>query len=373
MSKNKIIPQMQPHITQFDKNMLIEYINSDAWYTEHEVTKKFELDVASFTKVKHAIAVNNGTVSLSIILLALGLKEGDEYIVPNYTMIATANSGVILGAKPIFCDVELPSLYLDLEQVESKITKKTKAIIVVNANGRYPSYKIEDLLSLCDKYNINLVEDTAQGLGSFYPDGTHLGTKGIASSISFSMPKIITTGQGGMILTNDDDLAYKIRRLKDFGRSKGGLDIHETIGYNFKFTDIQATLGVSQMFQLDERIKLKKEIYQKYYSKLSPFFTKDFYLLKNDTIFTAPWFFELIVNDRLGLKNFLKDNGVITREMYPPINKQVAYGQVEEFPNSNYIGEKGLWIPSYVQLQDEEINFISDCIIKFITTQSFVN
>lgn len=302
---------------------------------------------------------------MTIILLALGLKEGDEYIVPNYTMIATANSGIILGAKPVFCDIENSSLYIDLKQVESKITKKTKAIIVVNANGRYPSYNIDDLLLLCNKYKIYLIEDTAQGLGSFYPDGNHLGTKGLACSISFSMPKIITTGQGGMILTNDDDFAYKIRRIKDFGRSKGGLDIHDSIGYNFKFTDLQATLGVSQMLQLEERIRLKKNIYNKYFTYLRPFFTEDFYLIENDTSYTAPWFFELITKDRTGLKNHLKANGITTREMYPPINKQVAFGDDGEFPVSNYIGNTGLWLPSFVQLKDEEINYVSQKILEY--------
>ena len=129
----------------------------------------------------------------------------------------------------------------------------------MNANGRYPSYKIDQLVKLCTLKNIYLIEDSAQALGSYYPDGRHMGTAGIAGSISFSMPKIITTGQGGAVISNNQHLIEEIRRYKNFGRkNSGGLDIHETIGLNMKFTDLQATLGISQLERINETIKTKK-------------------------------------------------------------------------------------------------------------------
>ena len=358
---------MKPLISEIDRLKMIDYINSDGWYTEHLRTREFEEIIAGHTGLANAIAVNNGTISLTLILLALGIGHGDEYIVPNYTMIATANSGIILGAKPIFCDVEFPSLYIDISLVEEKITDRTKALILVNANGRYPSYPIEKLIEICNKHNIYLIEDTAQGLGSYYPDGSHLGTKGIASSISFSMPKIITTGQGGMILTNDNSLADKIKKIKDFGRSGGGLDIHNSIGYNFKFTDIQACLGIAQMTQLQSRIETKKLIYNKYLKNLKPYFNENFLLIENDVNFTAPWFFELLIDRRDELQLFLKTKGIQTRVMYPPINSQIAFQINGEFPISELIGKGGLWLPSYVQITDAEIDYICENIINFLS------
>ena len=182
------------------------------------------------------------------------------------------------------------------------------------------------------------------------------------------MPKIITTGQGGMILTNDDNLAYKIRQIKDFGRASGGLDIHDTIGYNFKFTDLQATLGLSQFSQLSARIKRKREIYEIYNHFLSGIDPVQLKLLPNDINYTTPWFYEILVENRNELKKHLKNFNIGTRDMYPPINKQAAYNQNEFFPVSENIGEKGLWLPSFVQLTDEDVAFICKQIISFINT-----
>ena len=153
----------------------------------------------------------------------------------------------MFGAKPIFVDVDKNTLCLDLKSVESAITSKTKAIIFVSANGRYPLEKIDKFTSLCNQNNIHLIEDAAQSLGSYYPDGTHIGRKGKVGSFSFSTPKIISTGQGGALITDDDEVAFKIRLLKDFGRSRGGTDIHDTIGFNSKFTELQAVIGIEQM------------------------------------------------------------------------------------------------------------------------------
>jgi perosamine synthetase len=179
------------------------------------------------------------------------------------------------------------------------------------------------------------------------------------------MPKIITTGQGGMILTNDDSLADKIRLIKDFGRVGGGLDIHDVIGYNFKFTDLQATLGLSQFSQLPSRIKRKREIFDLYNKYLCNVDSSHLELLSNDLNYTTPWFYEILVEKRDALKNYLRELNIGTREMYPPINKQNAYNQKHIFPVSENIGKKGLWLPSYVQLTDEDVATICKHILEF--------
>ena len=258
---NKAIPQMQPWFDEKEKNALAEYMDEGGFITEFKRTERFEQIIGEYTGAKHCIVVNNGTISLTLAAMATGVKAGDEVIVPNYTMIATPNSVKMFGATPVFVDVESETLCLDIELTRKAITKKTKAIMLVSANGRYPKAGIDAFTKLADQNNLVLIEDSAQSLGSFYPDGRHIGRAGKVGSFSFSAPKIISTGQGGALITDDDDVAFRLRRLKDFGRSGGGNDIHDYIGYNFKFTDIQACIGIEQMKKLPYRIERKKEIW----------------------------------------------------------------------------------------------------------------
>lgn len=352
------IPQMEPWFGQEEKESLLKYMESGGWITEFEKTREFEKKISDFTGSKHCIVVNNGTISLTLAALACGISNGAEVIVPNYTMIATPNSVKLIGVKPIFVDVERETLCLDINLVEQSITKKTKAIILVSANGRYPQCGIEKFEELCTKNNIMLIEDSAQSLGSFYPDGRHIGTAGIVGSFSFSAPKIISTGQGGALITNDDEIAHKLRRLKDFGRARGGLDIHDTIGYNFKFTDIQAVIGIEQMKKLAWRVNRKKEIFKLYQSLLMGITHVQFF--EQDLVNTTPWFIDILVDDRDRLQNYLKEKGIGSRVMYPPVNKQMAYGVPGEFPISNLVGQKGLWLPSSSQLDDQDIKLVCD-------------
>lgn len=358
-----LIPQMEPWFGSEEKNALIEYMNGGGWLTEFRKTSEFEKMISDYTGAKNCIVVNNGTVSLTLIAIAAGLLPGDEVLVPNFTMIATPNSVKIIGVKPIFVDVEKDTLCLDIDLARKSITSKTKAIMFVNANGRNPSSGIENYLSLCDEFGLALIEDAAQSLGSFHTNNKHQGTCGLAGSFSFSAPKIISTGQGGAIVTNDDELALKLRRLKDFGRSGGGVDIHESIGYNFKFTELQAVIGIEQMKKLPWRVERKKEIYKRYYQHLH--YLEQVSFFSQDLNYTTPWFIDVLVEDREGLINHLKANGVMTRVMYPPINKQVAYQIPGSFPVSELVGEKGLWLPSASQLTDNEIDYICEQIKCF--------
>ena len=177
MTKDFIM-QMRPLFEQEEKEAIINYMNEDGFITEYKRTSIFEEMISEFTGAKHCIVVNNGTISLTLAAMSLDIKSGDEVIVPNYTMVATPNSVKMFGAKPIFVDVDKNTLCLDLKSVESAITSKTKAIIFVSANGRYPLEKIDKFTSLCNqKNNIHLIEDAAQSLGSYYPDGTTLAEK----------------------------------------------------------------------------------------------------------------------------------------------------------------------------------------------------
>ncbi len=357
------IPQMRPFFGKEEQDALYDYMKEDGFLTEYKKTSEFEKMIAEFTGAKHCIVVNNGTISLSLAALSAGIQAGDEVIIPNYTMIATPNSVQMFGAVPVFVDVEPETLCLDIDLVEKAITPKTKAIMLVSANGRYPKSGIESFEALAGKNKISLIEDAAQGLGSWYPDGRHIGRAGIVGSFSFSAPKIISTGQGGCLITDSDKTATKLRKLKDFGRSSGGNDIHESIGYNFKFTELQACVGIEQMKKLKQRIDRKKEIYNLYVDCLKDL--DQIKIFENNNKTTSPWFIDSVVSNRQKLIVHLEKNNIGTRVMYPPINKQKAYSSKGSYPVSEHIGKAGLWLPSMAQLRDNQVRFICECIKEF--------
>jgi perosamine synthetase len=216
---------------------------------------------------------------------------------------------------------------------------------------------------LCDEHGLIFLEDSAQSLGSQYPDGRHQGTSALAGSFSFSAPKVISTGQGGAVITSDDAMADRLRRLKDFGRSGGGNDVHDSVGYNFKFTEMQAVIGNEQMKKLPWRVGRKKEILRQYREHLAGLSEIRFF--EQDLSCTTPWFIDVLAEKREELARFLKEAGIGSRTMYPPINKQEAYRVPGEHPVSELVGRKGLWLPSASQLADEQITRICESIIRF--------
>lgn len=361
--ESKFIPQMEPWFGCEEKEALNKYMGEGGWLTEFKRTAEFEQRIKDYTGAKYCFAVNNGTISLTLMAIAAGIKYGDEVIVPNYTMIATPNSFKMIGINPVFVDVERETLCADIENAKKVITKKTRAIVLVNANGRYPVAGIEAFQDLCDEYGIYLFEDSAQSLGSWYPNGKHQGTFGYAGSFSFSAPKIISTGQGGAIVTDNDKMAERLNRLKDFGRSKGGNDIHDSIGYNFKFTELQAVVGNEQIKKLEYRVKRKKEIYELYKELLSSL--KNVCFFDQDLNNTTPWFIDVLVDDRERLMKYLKGHKIGSRVMYPPINKQQAYNFPGNHVVSEEIGSKGLWLPSASQLKDSQISYVCEMIRLF--------
>ena len=360
---NNFIMQMRPWFGVEEKRAICEYMDEDGFITEFKRTEEFEQMIADYTGAKHCVVVNNGTISLTLAAMAVGVEAGDEVIVPNYTMIATPNSIKMFGARPIFVDVEEETLCLDIDLVRRAVTSKTKAIMLVSANGRYPRAGISAFEKLCKENNIILIEDSAQSLGSFYPDGRHIGTAGLVGSFSFSAPKIISTGQGGAVITDDDKVAEKLRKLKDFGRSGGCNDVHDEIGYNFKFTELQACIGIEQMKKLEWRVERKKEILKLYQNLLKDVEGVQFF--NQDLLRTTPWFIDVFAENREMLQNYLKENDIGTRVMYPPINKQKAYKLGGNHSVSDKVGRKGLWLPSATQLSNEEVQHVCDKIRGF--------
>ena len=351
---------MEPWYGEEEKRAINEYLDSGGWLMEFKKTREFESQISQYVASPYVNVVTNGTVSLFIALSALGIKYGDEVIVPDYTMIATPNAVVLAGATPIFADIDA-SLTIDVQHVASLISPKTKAVIHVSINGRGGS--LLELKKLCDEKGIYLIEDAAQSLGSFY-NGKHLGTIGIIGSFSFRAPKIITTGTGGALVTSDETLYQKICRIKDFGRIKGGIDIHDDMGWNFKFTDLQAVIGIEQMKKLPYRVQRKRAMYQLYQKLLQD--VSEVQFIPTPLEESTPWFMEVVVEKREELMKQLAAEKIETRVVYPAIHTQKIYSHIkDEFPNATQFTENGLWLPSANQLSDNEIEFICQKIRDF--------
>jgi perosamine synthetase len=356
------IPQMAPLIEQEERDAVSTYMESGAWLTEHVQTKAFAKMIAEYTKSNHAFIMANGTVSLTTALYACGVRAGDEVLVPDFTMVASANAAVLLGASVKFVDIDRKSLCMDFHRMREAITPNTKAVVLVTINGRYPK-DIDLFVPYCTDLGIWVIEDAAQSLGSWY-SGHSLGTFGHIGSFSFSMPKIITTGQGGALITNNNFLAENVGKLRDFGREKPGADHYLTQGWNFKFTDLQAVIGIEQMKKLPQRVERKKEMGRLYQSLLRdiPQIEMPFTDFNN----TAPWFYDILVEDREALQIYLQRNGIGSREFYPPLHSEPVFGRGnEEYPVAVEVARKGLWLPSSLSLTDAMIHYICFMIRLF--------
>lgn len=355
------IPQTEPWFDQAEADAVRNYMLSGGWVTEFHQTRAFEERLCNFTGANHCIATTSGTMALVLALLVVGVGPGDEVIVPDLTMIATPNAARLLGAKPVFVDVEPATLNLDIDKVAAVITRHTKAIIHVSLNGR--SNDLDRLKILCREQDLYLIEDAAQSLGSYNRD-RHLGTIGDIGCFSFSVPKVVTTGQGGAVITNDDQIAIALRKLKDFGRTEGGNDIHDTMGFNFKFTDVQAVIGIEQMKKLPGRLERKKDIWRRYAVALQDVGAVS--LIGTDLTQVSPWFIDIYVDARDRLQAFLKERGVGSRPVYPPIHTQAAYDLgYKSFPVTERFSTRGLWLPSASQLTDDQIDHVCEAIGAF--------
>lgn len=339
-----MINQIEPNIDGYEVEAMNNYLQSGAWLTEYDRTTEFECKIAEYVGSKYCVVVPSGTVALAVALWACGIGYGDEVLVPNYTMIATPNAVRMVGATPVLVDIEAKSLCMDLDCVWS-LSEKTRAIINVSLNGR--ALDMARFQDFCTANNLTLIEDACQSLGSFH-NGRHLGTFGDIGVFSFSSPKIVTTGQGGALVTDDEGLYDKIRKLKDWGRD--GSDIHNTLGYNFKFTDLQAVIGIEQMKKLPWASGRKRHIYQVYESQLS-----DVFEMIHGSNESTPWFVDIYLDNPTVVQEHLKENGVGSRLVYKPINEQKIYADGKSYPVSKRFSHRGLWLPSSVNLTDEQI------------------
>tara|TARA_B100001093_G_scaffold481389_1_gene512087 strand:- start:3476 stop:4564 length:1089 start_codon:yes stop_codon:yes gene_type:complete len=362
-----MIIQIQPWINWKEIIEIIKVVRS-TFITEGKKTLELEKLTKDLTKSKYSIAYANGTLALYAALKSLKIGRGDEVIVPNLTFIATANAVIMAGAKPVFCEVEKENLGICPKRIKSLINNNTKAIIPVHLYG-YPC-KMDEILKISKEFKIKIIEDAAQGVGVHYKN-KHVGTYGDIGVLSYYGNKTITTAEGGMILTQNEKIYKSCYRLKNHGRDKKGTFIHENIGYNFAFTDLQAAIGVAQMKKLNKIIRRKKRIFDMYFSELNSIEEIEFYKI-NDQNNPVYWFSSIYINEKESLKEFLFSNGVQTRDFFYPLHLQPCYKNMDlnikdNFDVSEKIFKNSLSLPSSVILKDKEIRRVIKLVKAFFS------
>jgi len=320
------------------------------------------------TGSKHAISMCNGTMAIFAGLKSLGIGSGDEVIVPNITFVATANSVILAGAIPVLCEIDPVTLCIDSNKIEKLITSKTKAIIPVHLYGQ--SADMDEINRIAHNHNIEVLEDAAQGVGVKF-NKKHVGTFGKIGVLSYYGNKTITCGEGGMILTDDAEMAKECYRLKNHGRDKKGIFIHESIGFNFSFTEMQAAIGISQMKKLPEIIRRKQVIHDKYSTELLAVISMHPIIIDKRTT-PVFWFTSYLCKEANKLAKYLEESGIQTRKFFYPLHLQPCYSKKDiikniddDFSLSERIYNEGISLPSSYNLTEKEQIFVIDRIKEF--------
>ena len=360
------ISQMEPLISDADAKAVFEYMTSGGWLTEFHKTRLLEKSLCDFTGARFCTMAPNGTLALFLALAACGIGRDDEVIVPSLTMAATAAAVVLAGGRVVFADIDAGTLCLDLERVEQSISSRTRAVVVVSLNGRAPK-GLDEFVARCTSRGVKVIEDAAQSLGSF-ANGRHLGTIGDCGCFSFSSHKVVTTGQGGAVVTDDESVFRKMCLLRDFGRPEGGTDHYTSVGWNLKFTDLQAVVGLEQMRRLPELVRRKKRIFEMYRERLAE--VEGIEIPATDLESTTPLFADLLVDRRMkrALIDYLHVNGVGSRSFYPALHSEPAFATGDSLPVAELVSSRGVWLPSSMRLESEQVEQVCQLIRRFIAS-----
>ena len=372
LNKKIIFPVSKPFITKKDIFAVNKTLKSGWISSSGTEIKKFESEFSKFVERKYSITVANGTAALEIAIKALGIKKDDEVLIPNFTIISNALAVIRQQAKPVLIDCDLENWNIKIEDIEKKITKKTKAIIVTHIYS-FPN-DMDKILKICKKHNILIIEDAAEVLGLSYKN-KKCGSFGDLSTFSFYANKQVTTGEGGMISVNSEKLYKKCNSLKNLCFGKINRFNHDDLGWNYRLTNIQATLGLSQLKNIKNTIRKKMEIGNYYYEKLK--FNNNIQILPPFNSFSKNiyWVVGILIKDKkmtaLNLSKKLLKFGIETRPFFWPMHQQSIFKKLklfknQNYPNSTYLSKYGLYVPSYFLLKKKEINKISNIINKIL-------
>ena len=358
------IPVYRPSLIGNEKKYVNECIDSTWISSKGDFIKRFEQGFASFIDVKYAASVSNGTVALHLALVVLGIGPGDEVIVPTLTYIASVNAIAYTGAKPVFVDSLRDTWQMDPKDVEKKITAKTKAIMAVHLYG-HPC-DMDALKSISLKHSLFLIEDCAEAIGTEYK-GKHVGTIGDISTFSFFGNKMITTGEGGMVVTNDQTLYDRSVHYKGQGLSKHRFYWHDVIGYNYRMTNICAAIGLAQLEYVDSFISRKQQIAELYQQHLANTPVKFHHTTAG--VKHSFWMCSILVDQpdyRDPLMSYLAEKGIETRPLFYPVHTMPMYAQnFQKYPVAEDLGWRGINLPSYPGLTDDEVMEVCSQIKTF--------
>ena len=366
--RNIRIPVCAPSINRLDVEAVSKCVQSTWISGTSEIVFEFERRFANYCGCKYGVATNSGTTALHVVLAALGIRPGDEVIVPAFTMIAAPNSVKYTGAKVVICDSESETWNLDPDQLSTLVTSSTKAIMPVHIYG-HPA-NMDPILDFAEDHSLYVIEDAAEAHGAEYK-GRRTGSVGRAGCFSFYANKIITTGEGGMVVTDDEGLAEKCRWLRAhaFGR-EGKHFYHEQLGFGYRMSGLQAALGLSQLERIDKFITVRRSHAKFYNSNLSEL---------EDNITLPPeakwaknvyWLYSILLKDSFGMTrqdfmNELVRRGVETRTFFYPVNVQPVFSQEfvkRSFPVADMLSKEGVNLPSGSNLTNADVSHICNCI-----------
>lgn len=355
------IPVNEPLLNGNEKKYLCECIDTGWISSEGPFVKKFEELFSKRVGRNHGISVTNGTAALEVAVQALGISEGDEVIMPTFTIISCAEAVTRVGGVPVFIDSDPDTWNMCVDQIEKKITSKTKAIMVIHLYGL--PVDMDDVLDIARKYDLKVIEDAAEMHGQTYK-GRPCGSFGDISIFSFYPNKHITTGEGGMVVTDDDHLADRCRSIRNLCFQRDPRYVHEELSGNYRFTNLQAAVGLAQLERLDEFVSIKRAMGKKYTELLKDIPGIQLPIEKTDEADNIYWVYGIVLKDEIPIDNRemvkrLAEQGIGARTFFwcmheQPVYKNQGMYKGESYPNAERLARRGLYIPSGLALTEEQ-------------------
>ena len=348
---------------EFDESEFkaVQEVLESAWLSEGGKVDEFEKSLAEYFGVKYAVAVDTGTAALHLAVLACKIGKGDEVIVPSHTFASSANCAIYAGATPVFADIDIRTLNISPNEIEERITDKTKAIVPVHYCG-HPC-EMDRIMEIAENHNLAVIEDACQAHGASF-DGKQVGTFGKVGCFSLFANKTITTGEGGIILTNEADIASQCHILKQHGRKERSVFTHKEIGFNYKITEITAALGIEQLKKLPKFSKKRVECGRLYREKLDG---KVQLTKEAEKEAQVPWRFPVLVDNKKKVFDEMRKAGVEVQETYYPLHLQPCYDGIikqEKLPVVEDVYARTITLPVFPKLGEEGIDEVCDCLLK---------
>ena len=374
-----MIPVNEPLFIGREKELLAQCIDTGWISSDGPFVKEFEEKFSEFIGVKHGVAVCNGTAALEAALYGIGLKKGDEIIMPSFTIISCAIAALRLGAKPVLVDIEPETWNMDVSQIESKITDKTKAVMPVHIYGH--PVDMDPVFELAEKYDLKIVEDAAEVHGAEYLSKVKgnkwlkCGSMGNAAAFSFYANKIITTGEGGMVVTDDPYIAERAASYRNLCFKPEKRFYHTELGYNFRMSNLQAAIGVAQMERVEEFIAIKRTLGEYYRQRLSNISGVRFQIEKPFAR-SVYWMYSIELDETTGIDaemmmKKLRDKGISTRPFFMGLHAQPALNEMglfigEKYANTERAYRQGLYLPSGLTLTRSQIDLVCNAVEDII-------